>query len=115
MEFVYDFLNNLLQKNDTLVVSVSGGPGSMCLLHVLKNYQQKLNLKIICAHVNHHTRCENEKEAEFVKNYCAKNNIIFEYLEIKKYPHNKFFIKTLKSCCFNKTSFFLIDTLPLGF
>ena len=84
------FLNNILKKGDVIVVGVSGGPDSMCLLHVLKSLQEKYCLNIICAHVNHGLRKESEQEQEFVKNYCLNNNIIFEYMKITKYVNNKF-------------------------
>ena len=90
MENVYNFLDKLLKNNDSLVIGVSGGPDSMCLLNILISYKDKLNLKIICAHVNHGLRKESEEEAEFVKDFCQKNNIIFEYLKINKYTKNKF-------------------------
>ena len=90
MKDVYNFLDNLLKVNDTLIVATSGGPDSMCLLHILKSYQDRLNLKIICAHVNHNTRKENLKEKEFVQKYCAENKIVFEYYEIENYKNNKF-------------------------
>ncbi|MGD8458137.1 MAG: tRNA lysidine(34) synthetase TilS [Anaerolineales bacterium] len=46
-----------------LVVGVSGGPDSLCLLHVLK----KLGFHAIVAHLNHGIRPEAAAEAEFVK------------------------------------------------
>lgn len=84
------FLTNLLKKEDVIVVACSGGPDSMCLLHVLNSLKQEFNLKIICAHVNHGLRKESEQEAKFVKEYCKKNSIIFEYTAIKGYRNNKF-------------------------
>lgn len=77
------FLNNLLNKNDTIVLGVSGGPDSMCLLSMLLKYKDKYNLKIICAHVNHKVRKESEEEKVFVENYALINNIIFEYTELE--------------------------------
>ena len=77
------FLNNLLNKNDTLVVGVSGGPDSMCLLSMLLKLKDKYNLKIICAHVNHKVRKESDDEKTFVENYALKSNIIFEYTELE--------------------------------
>ena len=77
------FLNNLLNKNDTLVVGVSGGPDSMCLLSMLLKLKDKYNLKIICAHVNHKVRKESDDEKTFVENYALINNIIFEYTELE--------------------------------
>ena len=87
MKEVITFLNNLLNKDDILIVATSTGPDSMCLLHVLKN---NFPNKIICAHVNHGVRNESNEEAEFLKKYCIDNNIIFEYMKIKEYHNNKF-------------------------
>lgn len=84
------FLDNLLNNNDTIVVGVSGGPDSMCLLSLLKSLAKKYHLKIVCAHVNHGIRKESDKEKEFVENYCVINNIIFEYYKIEEYKNNKF-------------------------
>ena len=83
MKEATNFLNNLLNKNDTIVVGVSGGPDSMCLLSMLLNLKDRYNLKIICAHVNHKLRKKSEKEKIFVENFCINNNIIFEYTELE--------------------------------
>lgn len=84
------FLNETLKNKDIIVVGCSGGPDSMCLLHVINSLKNKLNLKVICAHVNHGLRIESNDEAEFVKKYCKKNNIIFEYMIIEKYKNDEF-------------------------
>lgn len=83
MKEATNFLNNLLNKNDTIVVGVSGGPDSMCLLSMLLNLKDRYSLKIICAHVNHKLRKKSEKEKKFVENFCINNNIIFEYTELE--------------------------------
>lgn len=90
MKNTLDFLNELLTTNDSLVIGVSGGPDSMCLLHALISLKDKYNLNIICAHINHSLRIESEDEKIFVENFCIKNNIIFEYLKIENYKNNKF-------------------------
>ena len=90
MENVFTFLNKILHKNDSIVVGISGGPDSMCLLHVLLSLKDKLNLKIICAHVNHGLRKESADEAKYVKKFCQYNNIIFEYMIIENYHNNHF-------------------------
>ena len=90
MKDTLEFLNQLLKKDNTIIVACSGGPDSMCLLDIINSYKDKLNLKVVCAHVNHGLRKESIKEAEFVKKYCDKNNITFEYMEIKNYKNNKF-------------------------
>jgi tRNA(Ile)-lysidine synthase len=52
-----------LDVNNLLLVGVSGGPDSLCLLHVL----HKLGYPIIAAHVNHSLRPEADEESQFVE------------------------------------------------
>lgn len=82
MKEAITFLNKTLEKNDILVLGVSGGPDSMCLLHLLITLRDKYNLKLICAHVNHKLRKESDEEKIFVENYCKENKVIFEYIEL---------------------------------
>lgn len=88
MESVLLYLKNLLSLNDTVVVATSGGPDSMFLLHALKMVREAINFKIVVIHINHHLRSESDSEKEFVSEFCQKNNIIFEYREIKEYNDN---------------------------
>jgi len=90
MEKTLEFLNKLLNLNDTIIVGISGGPDSMCLLHVLISLREKYKLNIICAHINHGLRIESNDEKIFVEKYCQQNNINFEYLKIKDYTNDKF-------------------------
>ena len=48
---------NLIEKNDKIVIGVSGGPDSICLLHVLYGLKEKLGIEIVVAHVNHMLTC----------------------------------------------------------
>ena len=82
MKEVLLYLNNLLKKDDKVIVAVSGGPDSMCLLHLLDSLKEKINLEIICAHVNHNIRKSSKKDEEFVKSFCEKRNLIFETMTI---------------------------------
>jgi len=85
-----EFLKENINKNDIVVVACSGGPDSMCLLSLVNELKNELNLKIIVAHVNHKLRIESEEEKEMVENYSKEKNLIFELLEITKYSNNKF-------------------------
>ena len=85
MKRVLIYLHTLLRKNDCIVVATSGGPDSMCLLYLLCELKQELNLKLIVAHVNHNLREASKIEASFVQKVCEENNLIYEYLEIKDY------------------------------
>ncbi len=85
MNNVLLYLKQLLNNDDTIVVATSGGPDSMCLLHLLCDLKSDYNLKIIVSHVNHKLRQESEEEALFVQDFAKKNNLIYEYMEIKEY------------------------------
>lgn len=66
---------NLINDGDSIVVGVSGGPDSICLLTMLNKFKQKLNIKIYVAHINHMLREEADSETEYVKEYCDKLGI----------------------------------------
>ena len=66
---------NMINNGEKIVVAVSGGPDSICLLNILNNIKGKLNIKIVVAHVNHSLREEADEETEYVKNFCKKLNI----------------------------------------
>ncbi len=85
MKRVLLYLKNLLKEEDRIVVATSGGPDSMCLLHLLCELKDELKLKIVVAHVNHKLRIESEEEALFVKKVCEQENLAYEYMEIKEY------------------------------
>lgn len=73
---------NLIKNGDKIVVGVSGGPDSICLLDILFNIKEdketKINFEIIVSHVNHMVREEAGEDEEFVKKFCETKNIKFE-------------------------------------
>ncbi len=66
---------NLIQKGDRIVVGVSGGPDSICLLHILYNLKEELGIEIFVAHINHMIRKVADSETEYVKEFCNKLGI----------------------------------------
>ena len=87
---VYQYIFNTLNKDDTVVVAVSGGPDSMALLHLLIKVREKKPITIVCAHVNHNVRVESADEKVFVEEFCASNGVIFEYMKIEEYGEDNF-------------------------
>ena len=85
MDKSIEFLKNYFKENDTVICACSGGPDSMVLINLLIDLRNQYNLNIICAHVNHSLRKESEEEYEFVKSFCAENNIIFEGTKLTDY------------------------------
>ncbi len=91
-----DSVINLLEKEiklnreDKVVVGVSSGPDSMCLLTILLKLKEKLGFKIIVAHINHNKRKESEEEEIFLKKYCEDREVIFESMKIENYGNDNF-------------------------
>ncbi len=68
--------NNMLQRGDGIVVGLSGGPDSVCLLFVLLALQKEYNLDIRALHVNHGIRgAEALRDQNFVEALCKSNNV----------------------------------------
>ena len=51
-EKVLDTINrhNLIEKGDKIVLGISGGPDSVCLLHILNRLKETLDIEIYAAH-----------------------------------------------------------------
>lgn len=77
-------------KNDTIVVGCSAGPDSMALVDMLLRIREKYFLNLIVAHVNHNLRRQSVQEEEYLKNYCERNNIMFECMMISEYGDDNF-------------------------
>ena len=86
---------DLIENGDKIILGVSGGPDSMCMLNILKDLQntnfKKLNYEIIVAHVNHMIRKEAIEDEKYVEEYCKKNNIEFysKSIDIPKIVNTK--------------------------
>lgn len=64
---------NMLNHGDSIVVGLSGGPDSMCLLHVLMGLKEAWGLKIYAAHLNHQFRGRDaDEDALYVKKKCEE-------------------------------------------
>ncbi|MCX6011496.1 MAG: tRNA lysidine(34) synthetase TilS [Chloroflexi bacterium] len=59
--------HQLISGSEKLVVAVSGGADSVCLLHILVRLQKALKVKLHIAHLNHQLRgAESEADASYV-------------------------------------------------
>ncbi len=70
-------LNNLITSNTTIIVGLSGGPDSICLLNILKKLETPLEINIIAAHLDHGLRTISIVVVIFCKNACDNLNIKF--------------------------------------
>ena len=69
---------DMLKKEDCVIVGVSGGADSICLLFVLLELQKSIGFKIVVVHVNHGLRGEEAtRDENFVKEICEEKKIPF--------------------------------------
>ena len=77
-EFELTLLSNFVfEDNPHIGLSVSGGPDSMALFLLMKNYIKKLKGKISVFHFNHNLRSESEKEAKLLQNIVTRFGVNF--------------------------------------
>ncbi len=68
----------MLSAGDRVLVALSGGADSMCLLSSLWENSEKLGITVCAAHFNHRLRGEeSERDARFAGEQCAQRNIPF--------------------------------------
>lgn len=79
LDKIHQYVNahGMISPGSIVLVGLSGGPDSVCLLHVLHKLKQSLNLMLIAAHVDHGWRSESEKEAQFCKELCDALEVRF--------------------------------------
>jgi tRNA(Ile)-lysidine synthase len=60
----------LLPKGDVLILAVSGGQDSICLLKLLTDLQPKWNWRLYAVHCDHRWREDSAENAQFVQQLC---------------------------------------------
>lgn len=72
--------HRMIPPHAAILAGVSGGPDSICLLHVLVSLSQQLGLRIGIAHLNHGLRASAaDREADFVRQLAERLKIPFFY------------------------------------
>lgn len=68
---------NLIEDGDKIVLGVSGGPDSICMLDNLREVKEEkiIEFEIYVAHINHMIREEAIDDEKYVQEYCKKYNI----------------------------------------
>jgi tRNA(Ile)-lysidine synthase len=69
---------DMIRSGDTVIVAVSGGPDSVCLLQILLRLRENLKINVMMAHLDHGLRPgEDEREAEFVETLAKELGITY--------------------------------------
>jgi tRNA(Ile)-lysidine synthase len=75
------FRHGMIDRDDCVVVAVSGGPDSVCLLHILYELRDELGASLLVAHFDHGLRPnEDPEETRFVKTMADSLGLPF-YIE----------------------------------
>lgn len=79
---------NLLTQGSKVVVGISGGADSVCLLDFLCSIRQDMKLEIFGVHIHHGIRGESaDQDAEFSKKLCEKYEVpytcFYEQVEVR--------------------------------
>ena len=64
----------LIESGDKIVLGVSGGPDSICMLEILNKLKEKLEFEIFVALINHGIRENATIDEQYVENYCKNLN-----------------------------------------
>ena len=108
MKLSQNFFNHNLnknfsfEKNPQIAVAVSGGPDSICLTLLLKNWIKISKGKMIALIIDHKLRDESSKEANFVKKYLTDCKIDSKIIKINKFNIDKRSMKEARDNRFEK-------------
>jgi tRNA(Ile)-lysidine synthase len=68
---------NLIEAGDHIVVGVSGGPDSVCLLHILHGLSKEHDFRLTAVHVNHRLRGEEaDRDQAYTEALCKRLGIL---------------------------------------
>lgn len=84
--------NSMIQRGDKVLVALSGGPDSVCLLHILCSLRDELNIEVFAAHVNHLIRGDEAfADEDYAKSLCESLNVDFfvKRVEVEKIAKEK--------------------------
>jgi tRNA(Ile)-lysidine synthase len=79
----------MIAEGDCVILAVSGGPDSICLLHILNELKNDLHIRLVVAHFDHGLRpSEDDSETVFVRGLADSLKLPFEtakgHLLVKK-------------------------------
>lgn len=78
----------MLSPGDCVVVGVSGGADSVCLLHLLVNLREELDISVRAVHVHHGLRgAEADRDARYVEELSRKWEVpcVVVHLDVRTY------------------------------
>ena len=80
--FSYIEKQELLCQGDKVIVGVSGGADSVCLLFVLLEYARQKDLELTVVHIHHGLRAEADQDAAYVEAVCKEHGLAFSLIKV---------------------------------
>jgi tRNA(Ile)-lysidine synthase len=74
--------HGLIRAGERVLVAVSGGSDSVCLLDILAQLQERLSISLCVGHVNHRLRKEAGADARYVENLARKLDLEVEIAQV---------------------------------
>jgi len=81
--------NDFVEAKDKIILSVSGGIDSVCMLHMFWRLAKKIDINFLVVNFNHNLRRESLKEADAVKDLSTKLGIECILKKINVREHSK--------------------------
>ncbi|MCR5154063.1 MAG: tRNA lysidine(34) synthetase TilS [Lachnospiraceae bacterium] len=88
----YCVKNGLLAEGDRVLLGLSGGADSVCLLLVLLELAKEMNLSIFPVHIHHEIRGEEaDRDLDFCRNLCAEHDLylVEKHFDVKGIAQEK--------------------------
>ncbi len=96
------YLNQLWERGGRIVIGVSGGPDSVCLLDILAKTKKKGGMEIHIAHVNYGLRGkDSRKDEELVQKLAEKYQLGLSVLESEKIKETEINEENLRNIRYN--------------
>lgn len=78
--------HELLLPGETVMVAVSGGPDSVCLLHALVDLRRLLRIRLAVFHFDHGLRPDSAEDATYVRRTARRLGLPFHFAEATTRP-----------------------------
>ncbi len=70
--------NKMINCGDAIIVGLSGGPDSVCMLHILSSLRQLYDIKLYAVHLNHMIRGEEaDRDEQFARKFSNQLGVPF--------------------------------------
>ncbi|GHT42124.1 hypothetical protein AGMMS49921_06570 [Endomicrobiia bacterium] len=83
--------NGFVKSKDKIILAVSGGQDSVCMLHLFWRLAKKISIELLVVNFNHGLRKESGKEVKIVKDLSDKLGVgcIFETIDVREYSEKE--------------------------